>query len=257
MSMGGLASQAWADAVNALYERGIFIVTAAGNNFGNLPTRYIVYPARFNRVVAACGVMADGRPYADLADPNIMAGSYGPASKMATALAGYSPNTPWAKFGCADIVDHDGDGTSAATPQVAAAAALWIQKYQDTVGSLPRGLDARRSRPQSSLRLRPARLARRLPSALEEACSSQRRSFAAALPGRQRSASSPSIPPASRSCASSPAWARPPDSRQAMLELEALQISQQSARPRTPAARSGKSTRAFAADRQRIIEASS
>lgn len=41
-SMGGLALQAWADAVNALYELGIFIVTAAGNNFGNLPTRNIV-----------------------------------------------------------------------------------------------------------------------------------------------------------------------------------------------------------------------
>ena len=38
----------------------MFIVTAAGNNYGNLPTRNIVYPARFNRVVAACGVMADG-----------------------------------------------------------------------------------------------------------------------------------------------------------------------------------------------------
>jgi subtilisin family serine protease len=53
MSMGGLASQAWADAVNALYEQGVFIVTAAGNNFGNLPTHNIVYPARFGRVVAA------------------------------------------------------------------------------------------------------------------------------------------------------------------------------------------------------------
>jgi hypothetical protein len=42
MSMGGLASQAWAEAVNALYELGVFIVTAAGNNFGNLPTRNIV-----------------------------------------------------------------------------------------------------------------------------------------------------------------------------------------------------------------------
>src|SRR5262249_47394201 len=32
MSMGGLASQAWCDAVNALYDLGVFIVTAAGNN---------------------------------------------------------------------------------------------------------------------------------------------------------------------------------------------------------------------------------
>jgi subtilisin family serine protease len=111
MSMGGLASQAWADAVNALYELGVFIVTAAGNNFGNLPTRNIVYPARFHRVVAACGVMADGRPYTDL-PPNIMAGNYGPTSKMATALAAFTPNTPWARLGCSQIVDHNGSGTS-------------------------------------------------------------------------------------------------------------------------------------------------
>ncbi len=129
LSMGGLASQAWAEAVNALYELGVFIVTAAGNNFGNLPTRNIVYPARFNRVIAACGVMADGKPYADL-PIQIMAGNYGPASKMGTAMAAYTPNTPWARLGCEQTVDHDGRGTSAATPQIAAAAALWIQTYK-------------------------------------------------------------------------------------------------------------------------------
>jgi Subtilase family len=127
MSMGGIASAAWADAVNALYERGVFVVTAAGNNFGNLPTRFTVYPARFNRVVSACGVMADGRPYTDLPIRK-MAGCYGPPSKDATAIAAYTPNVPWAKFGCPDTIDMDGGGTSAATPQVAAAAALWMQK---------------------------------------------------------------------------------------------------------------------------------
>src|SRR5262249_45048107 len=66
MSMGGVASQAWAEAVNALYEQGVLIVAAAGNNFGNLPTRNVVFPARFDRAVAACGVMADHEPYADL-----------------------------------------------------------------------------------------------------------------------------------------------------------------------------------------------
>ena len=138
MSMGGIASAAWADAVNALYERGIFVVTAAGNNFGNLPTRYIVYPARFNRVIAACGVMADGRPYADLPIRK-MAGCYGPSSKDATAMAGYTPNVPWAKFGCRDTVDRDGGGTSAATPQIAAAAALWLQKHKAAVDAYPEG----------------------------------------------------------------------------------------------------------------------
>jgi hypothetical protein len=129
MSMGGVASQAWADAINALYEKGVFVVTAAGNNFANAPTHYVVYPARFKRVVAACGAMANFQPYADLA-LTLMAGNYGPASLMTEAIAAYTPNTPWARFGASGIVDHDGGGTSAATPQVAAAAALWIAKNQ-------------------------------------------------------------------------------------------------------------------------------
>jgi hypothetical protein len=127
MSMGGLASRAWADAVNALYDLGVVIVTAAGNNFGNLPTRHIVYPARFNRVIAACGIMANFTPYADLPLTQ-MAGNYGPQQKMRTAMAAFTPNVPWAKFGCRTVIDFDGAGTSAATPQIAAAAALWMQK---------------------------------------------------------------------------------------------------------------------------------
>jgi hypothetical protein len=138
MSMGGLASQAWADAVNALYEQGVFIVTAAGNNFGNLPTHNVVYPARFNRVVAACGVMADGRPYADLAS-QLMAGNYGPTSKMTTAIAASTPNVPWARLGCPNMVDFNGAGTSAATPQVAAAAAIWLQWNRAVVDAYPEG----------------------------------------------------------------------------------------------------------------------
>jgi hypothetical protein len=138
VSMGGLPSQAWAEATNALYDAGVFVVTAAGNNFGNLPSHLIVYPARFNRVVAACGVMANGTPYADL-KPSLMAGDYGPELKMATAIAAYTPNVPWARFGEPEVVDFDGAGTSAATPQVAAAAALWIQQHRAVYDAYPEG----------------------------------------------------------------------------------------------------------------------
>jgi hypothetical protein len=136
MSMGGVASQAWADAVNKAYEAGIVYVAAAGNNYSaglfGVPTRFIVYPARFRRVIAACGVMANLQPYYGL-PMGTMQGNWGPDSKMATAMAAFTPNMPWAELGCAGIVDMDGQGTSAATPQIAAAAALYFQKHGQTL----------------------------------------------------------------------------------------------------------------------------
>ena len=127
MSMGGLPSASWADAVNQAYEAGVVIVCAAGNSYGGLPTSLIVYPARFDRVVAACGVMADNHPYHGLGGP--MEGNVGPPSKMPTAMAAYTPNIPWLKLGCTSVVDMDGAGTSSATPQIAAAAALWLAQH--------------------------------------------------------------------------------------------------------------------------------
>lgn len=127
MSMGGLPSAAWADAVNAAYEAGLVLVCAAGNNFSGLPTSLIVYPARFQRVIAACGVMAGYHPYYGLGGP--MEGNVGPASKMATAMAAFTPNIPWLRLGCPRVVDADGGGTSSATPQIAAAAALWLAEH--------------------------------------------------------------------------------------------------------------------------------
>ncbi len=134
MSMGGVASFAWAAAVNEAYEKGVVLVTAAGNNFSKLPTRFIVYPARFGRVLAACGVMADGMPYYDR-PIGVMQGCHGPTSKMFTAMSAYTPNVPWAKLGCKELVNMDGQGTSSATPQIASAAALWLAKHGK---SLPR-----------------------------------------------------------------------------------------------------------------------
>ncbi len=135
MSMGGLPSRAWREAVDKAYLNGLCLVAAAGNNVNGLPTRHIVYPAHYGRVLAVCGVMANHKPYAGLKGLTTMEGNYGPKSMMKVALSAYTPNIPWALFGCESIVRLNGEGTSAATPQVAAAAALWIEKYKN---DLPR-----------------------------------------------------------------------------------------------------------------------
>jgi hypothetical protein len=235
MSMGGIASAAWADAVNALYERGVFVVAAAGNNFANLPTRFIVYPARFNRVVAACGVMADGRPYVDLPTRK-MAGCYGPEQKNPTTLAAYTPNVPWAKFGCRnseddknrDMIDLDGGGTSAAAPQIAAAAALWLQKNKARIERYP----------EDWMRVEAVRNA--LFKSAKEA--DDRQAGRVGRHGSLRAQDALGIAPQSNLTKTNPdsasfsllrvltglGVAAQPTQSQRMLELEALQISQQS-----------------------------
>jgi subtilisin family serine protease len=127
ISMGGYPARRWAHAVNAAYEAGVAIFAAAGNNIGDgFPTRETVWPARFNRVVSVCGVTADKKPYFR-SGFNGMQGNFGPEDKMHTSIAAYTPNAPWAEIGCRNVVSMNGGGTSAATPQVAAAAALWYQ----------------------------------------------------------------------------------------------------------------------------------
>lgn len=135
MSMGGAPAKAWAQAVNAAYEAGITLVTAAGNNFNGLPTTHVVYPARFGRVIAACGVTADLRPYAS-AKIGEMQGCFGPEAQMSKALAAFTPNTPWA-VGSGSGISFAGAGTSSATPQVAAAAAIYYRKYHKELDALP------------------------------------------------------------------------------------------------------------------------
>ncbi len=127
ISMGGVPARAWAAAVNRAYEAGVVIFAAAGIRFGPTLPGTIVYPARFGRVVAVCGATFDKQPYHKAGLHRKMQGCFGPPSKMSTALAAYTPNTPWAILGCHDVVTIDGGGTSSATPQSAAAAALWIQ----------------------------------------------------------------------------------------------------------------------------------
>jgi subtilisin family serine protease len=135
MSMGGLPSRAWRDSIDRAYLAGFCLVAAAGNCTNGLPTRHVVYPARFGRVIAACGAMANGHSYSGLKGLKTLEGNYGPDHVMGTAISAYTPNIWWARFGCTDAVRENGEGTSSATPQVAAAVALWFEKFK---GSLPR-----------------------------------------------------------------------------------------------------------------------
>ena len=135
MSMGGAPARAWAQAVNAAYEAGITLVMASGNNFNGLPTSHVVYPARFGRVIAACGVTYDLHPYAS-SKRGEMQGCYGPELQMSKALAAFTPNTPWA-VGSGSAVSFSGCGTSSATPQIAAAAAAYYRKYHNQLDALP------------------------------------------------------------------------------------------------------------------------
>jgi len=132
ISMGGAPSRAWNEAVNDAYEAGICICAAAGNNIEGIPTQHVVYPARYHRVLAVCGVMANDAPYTDLSSRQLQ-GNFGPDSSMTAALSTYTPNIPWAVFGCGSTLRLNGEGTSAATPQIAAAAALWMEKYKTSL----------------------------------------------------------------------------------------------------------------------------
>ena len=66
LSMGGVPSEAWAEAVDRAYEAGVVICAAAGNHVGFTPPHVVVYPARYSRVIAVCGVMANHKPYTGL-----------------------------------------------------------------------------------------------------------------------------------------------------------------------------------------------
>lgn len=146
MSMAGYPTRQVAKAVNMAYEKGVVVVTAAGNNFtkglGKLSPKAVLYPARFDRVIAATGACYDHMPYDMDAPRDVvmksrseggenMQGSWGPESAMNKAIAAYTPNVPWASFNQPYQFSKAGGGTSSATPQVAATAALWLLYYKD------------------------------------------------------------------------------------------------------------------------------
>lgn len=145
MSMGGKPSRRMARVIDEAYERGLVIVTAAGNyirkGMARIGPKRMIYPARFPRVIAACGACSNQLPYDFKAqqkyapgpksfDFDAMEGCWGPAHAMRYAMAAYTPNVPWlVKEGKAPL-KKSGGGTSSATPQIAAAAVLWLLKHK-------------------------------------------------------------------------------------------------------------------------------
>ena len=137
--------------INKAYEAGITVVTAAGNfitqGIARIGPPTVIYPARFTRVIAACGVCSNHLPYdfdaqmeftetprgRAILDTNFMQGNWGPARAMKYAIAAYTPNVPWLVDDPDRPVKKNGGGTSSATPQVAAAAALWIVRHRKTL----------------------------------------------------------------------------------------------------------------------------
>lgn len=148
MSMAGMPSKAWARAVNKAYLNGVVVVTAAGNNWdggwGVLAPKTVLYPARWERVIAATGAAYDHKPYVFKIRPELealegdyMQGSYGPARAMKAAIAAYTPNVSWATLNNnGRYFDLGGGGTSSATPQVAATAALWICRHRQALDAM-------------------------------------------------------------------------------------------------------------------------
>ncbi len=151
MSMGGKPSRRMAKVINKAYEAGITVVTAAGNfitqGIARIGPPTVIYPARFTRVIAACGVCSNDLPYdfdaqmefgnvaknRGLLSTDFMQGNWGPTKAMKYAIAAYTPNVPWLVDDSERPIKKSGGGTSSATPQVAAAAALWIVKNRKTL----------------------------------------------------------------------------------------------------------------------------
>jgi hypothetical protein len=162
MSMGGAPSYFLRDAVNSAYESGVPMFFAAADFLRlpvplipiEIPPHTMAYPARFNTATPVSGITASGKSYG--LNPSwflsvlrgdafswILRGSYGPTKLMAhRALTTYTPNVT-ARFGQRIVAGsappvfppnqiHFGfAGTSAATPQAAAAAALWLQFHRN------------------------------------------------------------------------------------------------------------------------------
>ena len=137
MSMGGLSSQALVDAVNLAYDSGVVMVTAARQQHR---LRAVAEIDRLSGPLPAGprGLRRDGRR-PRLCRPARAAPCRAITARTARWRRRSAPirrTCRGPQIDCGNIVDMDGAGTSAATPQIAAAAALWLAEHRQRVSTI-------------------------------------------------------------------------------------------------------------------------
>ncbi|MEF2251296.1 S8/S53 family peptidase [Ralstonia solanacearum] len=164
LSHGGLPSLQLSEAVSHAYSSGTPIFAATGDFF-ELPLffgrtfQHVVYPARYNQVMGVAGVTMNRLSYGE--DPSLawwfsfgpgyygrigswmLRGSFGPTAVMSDGniVSAFAPNITRssAEPKVNNIIGSNGAGTSHATPQVSAAASLWLEQNRNNFGVEWRG----------------------------------------------------------------------------------------------------------------------
>lgn len=127
MSMGGIPKLSWQRAVEIAFENGTIFVAAAGNHVNMFAGQQsVVWPARYDQVIAVAGVNHQGVPWEG--------SCYGSKVEI---------SAPAENVRVAHVPEKDrylytfGSGTSFAVPHVGAAAALWLHHYAKELAKNP------------------------------------------------------------------------------------------------------------------------
>ncbi|QDL92768.1 S8/S53 family peptidase [Paroceanicella profunda] len=150
-------------AVDRAYEKGVILCCAAGQVIDR-----VVYPARYSRTIAVGGVDKHGGLYDHYPPEGYAEPAHVDVWAQAKRLnrASYLPDTDPPVPVYADDPRAEGgepSGTSYATPQVAAAAALWVERHYDRLEEMFADerwkiVEAFRAALRGSARSEPARL---------------------------------------------------------------------------------------------------
>lgn len=122
------------EAVNRAYEAGIITVAAAGQIIST-----VVYPARFARTIAVGGITAGEAHYPPRGyEEPARVDAWAYATGINRAAVVRDENGDLKQIYADDPLNsEEASGTSYATPQVAAAAALWVTRWSQELAALP------------------------------------------------------------------------------------------------------------------------